>query len=258
MREEYPVKRLTKRDGGFTLIELLVVIAIIAILAAILFPVFARAREGGRRSACLSNTKQMAVAAHMYLETWDGIYPTSSVYPNPPNMANYGFGFWMGLLQPYLKTYDVFRCPSAPHDKPVWLPDNSPYKVANYGYNEYIVFSVDRDYSNETNLKNLSQTALIADCFNAALFHDWGNAEDANTDWKNAPDKKNLPSGILRIKYANGQAGGRVLVRRHEGSNIVYADAHAGFMPVNRFDMKTEKGVIYERPIIFPDAKPFP
>jgi prepilin-type processing-associated H-X9-DG protein len=200
----------------------------------------------------------MAIAAQMYLETWEGVLPTSTVYPNPPNMNNYGFGFWMGLLQPYLKTYNVFRCPSAPHDKPVWLPDNSPYPVANYGYNEYIVFSVDRDFATEANLKNPTLTALMADCFNAALFHDWGEAEDPNTDWKNAPDKKHLPSGMLRIKYANGLNGGKVLSSRHEGTNIVYCDAHAAFMPVTRFEDMTKSGKRYQRPIINPDALPVP
>ncbi|MGB9881144.1 MAG: DUF1559 domain-containing protein [Anaerolineae bacterium] len=250
---------------AFTLIELLVVIAIIAILAAILFPVFAKAREKARQSACLSNVKQMAFAVHSYMNDWDNSYPSSARYPTPdPKWDNvYGYGFWMWLIQPYLKTYDVSRCPSAPHNKPVWLPENSPYPVANYGYNEYIVYCIDREFNIESNIPLPTQTALIADCFNAALFHDWGENEDDNTNWTKAPDRKRLPSGILRIKYANGNGGvpGGTLKSRHEGSNIVYCDAHAAFMPVGRFDAVNWTGEPtqrMERPIIHPLAKPMP
>src|SRR5215510_8297848 len=68
---------LVKRKGGFTLIELLVVIAIIAILAAILFPVFAQAREKARAISCLSNTKQLATAGLMYVQDYDETFPTA-------------------------------------------------------------------------------------------------------------------------------------------------------------------------------------
>ena len=66
------MQRLEVRRSGFTLIELLVVIAVIAVLAAILFPVFAQAREKARQTACLSNQKQIALAARMYMQDWDG------------------------------------------------------------------------------------------------------------------------------------------------------------------------------------------
>jgi prepilin-type N-terminal cleavage/methylation domain-containing protein/prepilin-type processing-associated H-X9-DG protein len=248
-----PLPRNTK---GFTLIELLVVIAIIAILAAILFPVFAQAREKARTSACLNNTKQMAIATRFYSDDWDQILPTTTVYPGPNPWSH---GYWMKLLQPYLKTTAVYRCPSAPHEKAAFLPDNFPY-TANYGYNEYIFYSVDRDYATEANLPNPSMTALIADCFNASLFHDWGANEDANTDYNNAPDKKNLPSGMLRIKYANGLVGGR-LQSRHGGTNIVYADSHAAFMQLGRFNAKDwtngDPKQRMETPIINPEARPF-
>lgn len=247
-----------KKRSAFTLIELLVVIAIIAILAAILFPVFARAREAARKSACLSNTKQMALAVHQYMQDWGGYLPSSADYGYVSGHPKYGFGIWMWMIFPYLKTEAIFACPSAPHRTPVWLPSNFPWP-ANYGYNEYILFGWlhDTNYAEESALKRPSQTALIADCFNASLFHDWGDAEDANTDWKNAPDKKRLPSGFLRIKYANGLAGGKVLQSRHEGTNIVYADAHAAFMPVSRFEF-IQGRTPCQRPIIMPDMPPCP
>jgi len=97
---------------GFTLIELLVVIAIIAILAAILFPVFAKAREKARQSSCLSNVRQMTTAIMSYLQDYDevlplaGYWPMSGAYQTAP--------FWDELLMPYIKNDQIFRCPSGP------------------------------------------------------------------------------------------------------------------------------------------------
>jgi prepilin-type N-terminal cleavage/methylation domain-containing protein/prepilin-type processing-associated H-X9-DG protein len=91
---------------GFTLIELLVVVAIIAILAAILFPVFAKARENARRSSCMSNLKQIALGAMQYTQDYDEILP--------PSWAGWSMDtIWMGELQPYLKSTQIFFCPSA-------------------------------------------------------------------------------------------------------------------------------------------------
>jgi prepilin-type N-terminal cleavage/methylation domain-containing protein/prepilin-type processing-associated H-X9-DG protein len=95
---------------GFTLIELLVVIAIIAILAAILFPVFARAREQARRTTCLSNMKQIGLALGMYLQDYDHIFPPGGpkVWDSGRNLRNL-----LALqLQPYTKNEQIFRCPS--------------------------------------------------------------------------------------------------------------------------------------------------
>lgn len=94
------------KKAGFTLIELLVVIAIIAILASILFPVFARARENARRASCMSNEKQMALGMMMYSQDYDGRIMAAWYYTSLP--------YWHILLQPYTKSYQVFRCPSAP------------------------------------------------------------------------------------------------------------------------------------------------
>ena len=99
------------KPRGFTLIELLVVIAIIAILAAILFPVFAQAREQARKSACLSNEKQIALGVNMYRQDWDGRGPFCGWAP--PVSGGYIFtGEWQFTIQPYLKNSQVLRCPS--------------------------------------------------------------------------------------------------------------------------------------------------
>jgi len=94
-----------KSTEGFTLIELLVVIAIISILSAILFPVFARARESARRASCLSNLKQMGLATMMYVQDYDETYPNSFT----DAVANSN---WMVLLQPYTKSNQLYYCPS--------------------------------------------------------------------------------------------------------------------------------------------------
>jgi len=96
------------KSPGFTLIELLVVIAIIAILAAILFPVFARAREKARQTSCLSNLKQIGLGFAMYASDSDGRYPP--LYDN----ANWPNGFWWATqIQPYIKNTQILKCPSA-------------------------------------------------------------------------------------------------------------------------------------------------
>ena len=97
------------KRGGFTLIELLVVIAIIAILAAILFPVFAKAREKARGASCSANAKQVALGWMMYMQDYDGWYPTAR-----QNMAGppLGYATWRYIIEPYIKNTQMFTCPS--------------------------------------------------------------------------------------------------------------------------------------------------
>jgi len=120
--------RSASANRAFTLIELLVVIAIIAILAAILFPVFAQAREKARATVCLSNTKQMGTAVLMYAEDYDeGVCPWLNFYNEAAytGSTNYYQYMWMWTLQPYIKngtfvnglttapvSGSVFSCPS--------------------------------------------------------------------------------------------------------------------------------------------------
>ncbi len=95
--------------SGFTLIELLVVIAIIAILAAILFPVFARARENARKSTCQSNLKQIGTALRMYAQDYDEV----NLRRRPSSTTTFNY-FWYFMIEPYTKNTQLLRCPSYP------------------------------------------------------------------------------------------------------------------------------------------------
>jgi prepilin-type N-terminal cleavage/methylation domain-containing protein len=109
-----------KRRAAFTLIELLVVIAIIAILAAILFPVFAQAREQARKSSCLSNMKQISLGILGYVQDYDEAFPLNRYdWPTVPYT-------WREAVQPYIKNLHVFRDPSNPEAMRVFTPGREP------------------------------------------------------------------------------------------------------------------------------------
>ncbi len=165
---------------GFTLIELLVVIAIIAILAAILFPVFAQAREKARQASCQSNLKQITLGALMYAQDYDGTFPLF-VHTTPTHKV-----FWSGSrpvrtsdpldkkggsIYPYMKSGDVQKCPS-------YVGGNKLGGVG-YGYNQKI--ASDGSFDRVTfDMLNPASDAQLTHPAETILFGDAGNMTDPN------------------------------------------------------------------------------
>ncbi len=155
----------TSLRKGFTLIELLVVIAIIAILAAILFPVFAQAREKARQTSCLSNEKQIGLAILQYTQDYDEIYPAgvfvTAYNPNTPS----GLG-WAGQCAPYIKSGAIFKCPDDSTGNVTVNGTTTGYPVS-YGYNSNVAGKSDASLSAGSNTLLLFEVsgdpALVTD-----------------------------------------------------------------------------------------------
>jgi prepilin-type N-terminal cleavage/methylation domain-containing protein/prepilin-type processing-associated H-X9-DG protein len=153
-------KNMKTSKQGFTLIELLVVIAIIAILAAILFPAFAKARESARRSSCSSNMKQFGIAFMMYNQENDErtlIVDETAI----PEVR------WNDAIQPYLKSRQVFRCPSMPQET---APPDSDY-VVNGFFTHGLSMATFQSPSEQI------QLAERAHNLNETDYHPWDSAE---------------------------------------------------------------------------------
>jgi prepilin-type N-terminal cleavage/methylation domain-containing protein/prepilin-type processing-associated H-X9-DG protein len=205
------------RARGFTLIELLVVIAIIAILAAILFPVFAQAREKARGTACLSNLKQVGLAVMMYTQDYDESYPKVLMdyyCPYWPSTAN-EYCPWQGLIQPYLKNQDMLRCPSSSYRTTYVARDGQtyPYLVhGNYAINQVFGYRS----SNTVTMASLPAPADIIFAVDA-----WDKRSATYTTrpmWFNW-----LPDATYPGYYEPAD-------RHTNGNSLVFADGHAKWM----------------------------
>ncbi len=188
---------------AFTLIELLVVIAIIAILAAILFPVFARARENARRSSCQSNLKQIGLGVAQYMQDYDGRY-------FPQSAANVGQGGAWTLIQPYMKSIQIFRCPSATtasSDNPL----AEPYS-GTYGQTAFSTYFFNTGLTNgdpgrqESELAFPSLTILSGDNgpYNSANYRPYnGNGYGCATLVPNCTDAIDMTAAKRHLESAN-------------------------------------------------------
>jgi prepilin-type N-terminal cleavage/methylation domain-containing protein/prepilin-type processing-associated H-X9-DG protein len=235
------------RKRGFTLIELLVVIAIIAILAAILFPVFAKAREQARKTACINNLKQIGTAVMMYGQDYDESMPSAAFanYPaglwGSPLWNDYGWTYIFPLLDPYTKNSGIYGCPSA--NKQMFGPAGSQINVS-YAYNEYI-YNQGSGFSSMASLANgrhgVADIAVVADSRFAGIFNDWDNGGTGGA----TPYPTNY---LARVVLANGA------MPRHDGSNFVFADGHAKFMSVGAIICPQSNGAAGQKPIVNPNS----
>jgi len=165
---------LKARQRGFTLIELLVVIAIIAILAAILFPVFAQAREKARQTSCQSNLRQLGTGIAMYVQDYDEIYPRSNQDVNaadcnaaPGGCWSTGFLFWQQMAQSYIKNFRIMTCPSGDQANSKSTTGEVAAFYGNYGSNRYVMrrrpASGDKDSATMAQVVAPATTYLIFD-----------------------------------------------------------------------------------------------
>lgn len=119
LHDEFQHRQGRGRNHGFTLIELLVVIAIIALLAAILFPVYSQVLEKARQTSCLSNVKQIGLGIQIYTQDYEeqivrNVYADPPRVPEGPHFVNCSTPRWMDVIQPYVKNTEMFNCPSDP------------------------------------------------------------------------------------------------------------------------------------------------
>jgi prepilin-type N-terminal cleavage/methylation domain-containing protein/prepilin-type processing-associated H-X9-DG protein len=211
------------RARAFTLVELLVVIAIISLLAAILFPVFARARENARRTSCLSNVKQIGLAFLQYTQDYDEKYPLR--YMNM--MGNAPTSSWTISVQPYLKSTQLYRCPSdasARWSTPI-LPPSAPPYTTSYILNAWL--AGDAKFGDLSAVQSPSQVIFMsesADAITRDHFHpfQWYKESSGNSD----PDASAMMmTGTWDA--ANNRAAELSTERHLEGFNVGYCDGHA-------------------------------
>ncbi len=225
-------------QGAFTLIELLVVIAIIAILAAILFPVFAQAREKARQSACLSNVRQMAVAISLYLQDYEA-FPMYAVAGSENR--------WWNQLEPYIRNRELYRCPT--------VPQLRYGRNMAYGYNyQYLGNSRGNCWNvpvTEAQIDVPASTLAVADSQGSGT-RLCDNDDPTDPDYRNldclgnhgyAIDPPFLPpcrSGGGPNRYSTGGIPGvRVppADRHLGGTNVAFIDGHAKWMRADELNI---------------------
>jgi prepilin-type N-terminal cleavage/methylation domain-containing protein/prepilin-type processing-associated H-X9-DG protein len=230
---------------GFTLIELLVVIAIIAILAAILFPVFARARENARRASCQSNLKQMGLAVLQYTQDYDEGFPpayAANATVTPPD-GIYWFGdatnwVWPQILHPYHKSIQVFVCPSGAGNV------KTPY-AGHYGCNTALM-PFGTASKKLTDIQSSATTFLMMDAGPYGV--GYGDATNPQGSFWYTPGA-GAANGLATSAGCNTGAAAMnaALVsdcqtgRHFDGGNAAYADGHVKWLKGSKFLEEAKK-----------------
>jgi len=213
-----PSAFIPAKRSAFTLIELLVVIAIIAILAAILFPVFAQARGKARQTACLSNTKQMALALHQYIQDYDESLPYELIRLEA-SPANYGT--WDEALYPYVKSAGVYVCPS---DSTPLAPSNGTYRTSYLTNQEVMRFSNSLPVNSAPHI----MARFTEPSSTIALAEKTTNTNNRAFSLCETSGSTRVPMALATIMAANSHAKTRIAWNRHaEGANYVFIDGHA-------------------------------
>ncbi len=248
------IKTTQNERSAFTLIELLVVIAIIAILAAILFPVFARARENARRSSCQSNLKQIALGVKQYIQDYDEKFPgqIGNKDVSSTGTANAGPYGWADAIQPYLKSTQIYQCPSE-DTSPNTDPRTSGYTdyyingaLGNTGPNAAGAAVYDNGGISEAAVLNQTLTILNMDGNGASGDSRYrGNGNSSTGGVSSASPSINIAA------YGGLASTGGIYQRHLEGSNISFVDGHVKWFKTNAAAPQSN---IYEAGVSFSDS----
>lgn len=248
-------RKRSPHQNGFTLIELLVVIAIIAILTAILFPLFAQAREKARESACMSNLKQIGLAYVQYYQDYDET-TINAVYngnrPAPFHAPPYQYGISPGaILYPYIKSVQVWRCPSDSLSHPANVDsyldqanDDTCYgcygglENVSYTYNFYFMElstpgAAESDANGNCAQVPLPISKLQTPSSDAVFLESWGNGGGSN-EWMFDGGSQLAGRVTGSLQFSNAPAGTSPqlgVVGHQNGGNALYADGHVKWFP---------------------------